>query len=57
MKFLYVVFVGAMVGYAAGMLVDAACKGVIIQPEHFTCTQSQIIVGKAECVEYRRAEK
>ena len=26
-------------------------------PVGFTCTQSQIIDGKAECVEYRRTEK
>lgn len=26
-------------------------------PKAFSCTQSQIIDGKAECVEYRRTEK
>ena len=40
--------------------IGAVVSGIATQyrpPVGFTCTQSQIIDGKAECVEYRRTEK
>lgn len=40
------------------MLVSLICGASLVYPlKGYQCTQSQIIDGKAECVEYRRTEK
>ena len=54
-------FLAMLTAFFLGAVISGiAISGIATQdrpPVGFTCTQSQIIDGKAECVEYRRKEK